>query len=122
MASNELRDKTLPIRYSLKEIEALKNEIKMYVVLPIPETSGSTPFETIGRTTFKKYIKKLYEKLQWSGELPPGSYVHIPFVILKNARDPYVVHIQDEIKTEPIEIIEIDSLAPPHRKFHQTIN
>lgn len=117
--NEELRDKTLPIRYSLEEIEAKKDQIKLYVVLPIPQFSGHTPFETIGRTTFKKYVKKSYEELQLRKELPLGDYINIPFVVLHKIKNPYVVCLQD-IKGEAEEEIankENMDTAPPHSKF-----
>lgn len=94
---------TLPTRISLAEIEKKKDEFPMYAVLPIPPFGENVPFETIGRSTFKKYIRQTYDRLQSRNELPASGYcTHIPFVILQNCKEPYVVRTENEPKKTPV--------------------
>lgn len=87
----------MPTRISLAEIEKRKDEIPIYAVLPIPPFGENVPFETIGRTTFKKYVRQTYDRLQSRNELPASGYcTHIPFIILQNCKEPYVVRIKNE--------------------------
>lgn len=92
----------LPTRISLAEIEKKKDEIPIYAVLPIPPFGDKVPFETIGRTTFKKFIRQTYDRLQSRNELPASGYcTHIPFVILPNCKEPYVVRMKNEPSKTP---------------------
>lgn len=93
----------LPTRISLAEIEKKKDEIPIYAVLPIPPFGENVPFETIGRSTFKKYIRQTYDRLQSRNELPASGYcTHIPFVIMKNCNEPYVVRIKNDPNKTPV--------------------
>lgn len=106
----------LPPRVSLEDI--LANHIDRYIVLPVPPYSKPRDFETIGRTTFKRYVIRLYtenfslEKDLWS----------IPFLLLPEAQNPYIINRPNKqivaepamnIKTEP----KHDSMAPSHCKL-----
>ncbi|XP_031637468.1 nuclear RNA export factor 2 [Contarinia nasturtii] len=88
-----------PKRFGPDEIEANRNKIKAYVVCPVPEHAVPQQFETIGRTTFKKYILKVYENLYDQSAFPISKYWNIPFVVSHDTRIPYIVHTATNVKT-----------------------
>lgn len=113
----------IPERYTLEQIEAAKNKIPCYVVLPVPPLCNPNQFETVGRTTFKKYVRHSYDELYARNELPRGNYLNIPFIVLRSAKNPYVVDTSTRTtanvnipfkETPPIS----DGFAPPHSKFY----
>lgn len=71
-----------PIRLTEEEILA-NPEYTAYVILNIPEHGKSTAFDTIGRTTFKKYIIKEYSNFYAIGALKTSNFRSVPFVISK---------------------------------------
>lgn len=94
---------SLPIRISMTDIEKKMDEFPIYAVLPIPQFGENVPFETIGRTTFKKYIRQSYDRLQSRNELPASGYcTHIPFVISQNCKEPYVVRAKKDPNKTPV--------------------
>lgn len=71
-----------PIR--LTEEEILSNPAyTSYVVLNIPTHGKHVPFDTIGRTTFKKYIVKSYTDFYDNRTLKTTDFKSVPFVISK---------------------------------------
>ncbi|XP_055309871.1 nuclear RNA export factor 2 [Sitodiplosis mosellana] len=100
-----------PVRLSPDEIEANRNNISAYVVLPIPPHAVPLQFETIGRTTFKKYVVKAYENLFAQDAFPIQDYWNIPFVIAREAKVPHLVHTQTQIK------IPVNPKATPKAKL-----
>lgn len=106
----------LPSRVSLDEISA--NHIEKYVVLPLPPNCKPKDFETIGRTTFKKYVIRLYSEFF---SLEPDCW-NIPFLLLPEAINPYIMHRPaKQINTEPAMNIKsepnLDTMVPSHSKF-----
>lgn len=69
--------------------------------MPVPKHAEHTPFETIGRTTFKKYITKSYEELISQSPFIP-DFFSLPFVISKEATVPQLVHTQKKSEPEPM--------------------
>lgn len=109
-----------PIRYSCEEIES--NKIGKYIVLPFPPNIDFVDFESIGRTTFKKYVLRLYK--EYFGE--DDNNLNIPFVFLHEATKPYIVHKnyqQSATDTDSRtmnfhddDFNTMDYFAPPHSK------
>lgn len=107
---------TRPIRVTTAEIQS--GNIDRYIVLPVPPQSNPVDFEAIGRTSFKKYVTRLYSELF---SLEP-NFLDIPFVVLREATEPYIVRGTTEpIGLGPTMDMNIDMiggsiLAPPHRE------
>lgn len=99
-----------PVRYSPEEIEANRNKIKAYVVLPVPPHAAALQFETIGRTTFKKYVLKAYETLFAQGAFPITDYWNTPFIISPEAKAVHIVHTHNQLK------IKVKTQAKPQAK------
>lgn len=92
--------KVYPIRLSQEHIDAHRDQIKTYVVLPIPNHAQNVPFETIGVTTFKKYILKSYQTLFCQPFFTSSVYTKVPFVISDKPVIPHVVHTQQQQQTQ----------------------
>lgn len=86
---------SFPVRFSQEQIDANRNQIKAYVVLPIPKHANNVPFETIGRTTFKKYILHSYGNLFSQGSLKTNDFNNIPFVITEKPTIAHVVYVEN---------------------------
>lgn len=89
-----------PVRFSSEDIEANRNKIKAYVVLPVPPHAAALQFETIGRTTFKKYVLKAYENLFAQNAFPIADYWNTPFIISPEAKVPHIVHTQSQVRIQ----------------------
>lgn len=90
MASNAL----FPIR--LTEEEVLANPAySAYVILNIPTHGQNVPFDTIGRTTFKKFVLKSYAEFYDNGSLKTSDFKSVPFVISKTPTVARVVYISN---------------------------
>lgn len=89
-----------PTRLSPQEIELKRNQLKAYAVLPVPAHAVPLQFETIGRTTFKKYITKAYETLYSQGAFPIIDIWNCPFIISPDAKVPHVVNITPQSQTQ----------------------
>lgn len=108
------RATVFPTRLSLGHVEANRSQFPSYVVLPLPPHSHNTSFETIGVTTFKKYITKAYESLQVASS--------VPFVILSTATTAHIVHPAPKIPDTLDKMNSIqDKFAPSHRKQHHLL-
>lgn len=90
----------IPTRLSPQEIESKRNKLKAYAVLPVPEHAVPGQFETIGRTTFKKYIQKAYETLYSKSAFPIAEFWNIPYIISPDATFPHVVNITPQSQTQ----------------------
>lgn len=88
MASNAL----FPTRLSEEEILA-NPTYTAYVVLNIPTHGHNVPFDTIGRTTFKKFILKSYADFYDNGSLKTSNFKSVPFVISKTPTTARVVYV-----------------------------
>lgn len=112
-----------PTRLSPDEIEAQRNQIKAYVILPVPPHAVPLQFETIGRTTFKKYVLKAYENLFEQDAFPISDYWNIPFVVSPDARVPHIVHTQSQVKIKVNPQIKAKKptqlVAPKTNEFHK---
>lgn len=76
----------------LTEEEILGNpDYTTYVVLNIPEHGKAVAFDTIGRTTFKKFILKSYADFYDRGALQTSNFKTVPFVISKTPTTARVV-------------------------------
>lgn len=82
-----------PTRVTTVEIEKNSSKFKAYAVLPVPEYAQKIQFDTIGVTTFKKYIIRSYEKLLAQKAFTIPDCWDIPFVISAEAKVPRVVNI-----------------------------
>lgn len=105
-----------PVRYSPKEIEANRNKIKAYVVLPVPPHAVPLQFETIGRTTFKKYVLKAYETLFAQSAFPITDYWNTPFIVSPEAKVVHIVHTHNQLK------IQVKTQAKTKAKAKPTTN
>lgn len=117
-----MTSRPFPLRFEPEQIDSNRNQIKSYVLLPVPKHAEHTPFESIGRTTFKKYITKSYEDLISQGPFI-ADFFSFPFVISKEATVAQVVHVQN--KPEPMNQMAdftLDSdesyYAPSHRELN----
>lgn len=99
-----------PTRFSPEEIEANRSKIPAYVVLPIPTHATQLQFESIGRTTFKKYVLKAYENLFVQDAFPIADYWNTPFIVSPEAKVPHIVHTQTDLR------IQVNPQAPPKAK------
>lgn len=91
MASNA------PFPTRMTEEEILANPAHTaYVVLNIPTHGQNVPFDTIGRTTFKKFILKAYADFYDSGALKTSDFKSVPFVISKTPTVARVVHLANK--------------------------
>lgn len=94
MASNAL----YPPR--LTEEEILSNPAyTAYVILNIPTHGQNVPFDTIGRTTFKKFILKAYADFYDNGSLKTSNFKSVPFVISKTPTIARVVYVPNKRQT-----------------------
>lgn len=92
MASNAL----FPPRFDSEE-EILANPAHTaYIILNIPTHGQSVPFETIGRTTFKKFVLKAYTDFYDSGALKTSNFKSVPFVISKTPTVARVVYLPND--------------------------
>lgn len=91
MASNAL----FPTRLSEEEILA-NPAYTAYVVLNIPTHGQNVPFDTIGRTTFKKFILKSYADFYDNGSLKTSNFKSVPFVISKTPTVARVVYVPNK--------------------------
>lgn len=91
MASNAL----FPTRLSEEEILA-NPAYTTYVVLNIPQHGQNVPFDTVGRTTFKKFILKSYADFYDSGALKTSNFKSVPFVISKTPTVARVVYVPNK--------------------------
>lgn len=89
-----------PIRFSPEEIEANRDKIKAYVVLPVPPHANAAQFETIGRTTFKKYVLKSYENFLAKNAFSSSDYWNTPFVISKKVKQPQIIKTQTQARNQ----------------------
>lgn len=95
-----MNSKVFPVRLEPEEIEASRDQIKSYVVLPVPSSQAEKQFETIGRTTFKKFIIKAYETLFTQNSFHTPDFLSIPFIISRTCKIPYIVHTKSQNQTE----------------------
>lgn len=91
----------MPVRFSQEQIDANRSQIKIFVVLPIPPHATQVQFETIGRTTFKKYVIKCYEDLFDKGSLKTSDFTNVPFVVSETATAPHVVRVLSQQQQQP---------------------
>lgn len=91
MASNAL----FPTRLTEEEIVS-NPAYTAYVVLNIPTHGRNVPFDTIGRTTFKKFILKSYADFYDSGSLKTSNFKSVPFVISKTPTVARVVYVPNK--------------------------
>lgn len=85
-----------PKRCSPEEIEVNRSNLKAYVVLPVPPYAAEGQFETIGRTTFKKFVIKAYENLVGQSGFPIHDFLNVPFIVSKTTKKPHIVKISTD--------------------------
>lgn len=95
MASNAL----FPTRFNSEEEILANPAYSAYVVLNIPTHGQNVPFDTIGRTTFKKYILKSYTDFYDNGSLKTSNFKIVPFVISKTPTVARVVYVPNKRQT-----------------------
>lgn len=88
----------LPTRFTPQEIELNRDKLRAYAVLPVPEHAIiPLQFETIGRTTFKKYIIKSYEALFSQRKFPVSDFWNVPYIISTVPTTvPHVINIEQQ--------------------------
>lgn len=91
MTSNAL----FPTRLTEEEILA-NPAYTAYVILNIPTHGQNVPFDTIGRTTFKKFIIKSYTDFYDCGSLKTSNFKSVPFVISEKPTIARVVYPSSE--------------------------
>lgn len=82
-----------PKRCSPDEIEVNRSKLKAYVVVPVPQHAAEGQFETIGRTTFKKFVIKAYENLVGQSGFSIHDFWNVPFIVSKTTKKPHIVKI-----------------------------
>lgn len=90
-----------PVRITPDDIAKNRNKFKAYAVLPVPKHYQSgIQFDTIGVTTFKKYIIRTYETLLAQKAFTFSDCWDTPFIISTEDKIPRVVNIQSDTQTQ----------------------
>lgn len=114
MTSNAL----FPTRLTEEEILA-NPAYTAYVILNIPTHGQNVPFDTIGRTTFKKFIIKSYTDFYDNGSLKTSNFKSVPFIISETPTVARVVYVSNNRQPLETNANKKKKLAPQNQNQSQ---
>lgn len=110
-----------PPRLTEEEIVA-NPEYTAYVILNIPTHGKNVPFDTIGRTTFKKFILKAYTDFYDNGSLKTSNFRSVPFVISKTRTIQRVVYKSETFPAPESSGNDTSIMGKKNKSLYQNIN